>query len=99
MTRRELVAGFVLAVVWPWEGRAQQLPKTRTTGLLGASSPDTAGPWIAAFIRRLGELGWTEGKNVIIEYRWADARSERYSEIAAELARLNVDVIVTWASA
>jgi putative tryptophan/tyrosine transport system substrate-binding protein len=67
--------------------------------LLGASSPDTAGPWIAAFVGRLGELGWTEGKNVVIEYRWAEARNERYSEIAAELASRNVDVIVTWASA
>jgi putative tryptophan/tyrosine transport system substrate-binding protein len=99
MTRRDFVAGFVTAIVWPWAGRAQQPAKVRTVGLLGASSPDTAGPWIAAFVGRLGELGWTEGKNVVIEYRWAEARNERYSEIAAELASRNVDVIVTWASA
>ena len=53
----------------------------------------------AALVKRLGELGWSEGKNVTIEYRWAEARSERYSEIAAEFASRNVDVIVTWASA
>ena len=99
MTRREIVAGFVLAVVWPWAGHAQPAAKAKTIGFLGASSPDTAGPWIAAFVKRLGELGWTEGKNVIIEYRWAEARNERYSEIAAELASRKVDVIVTWASA
>jgi putative tryptophan/tyrosine transport system substrate-binding protein len=99
MTRREFVAGFVAAIIWPWAGRAQQPAKVRTVGLLGASSRDTAGPWIAAFVGRLGELGWTEGKNVVIEYRWAEARNERYSEIAAELASRNVDVIVTWASA
>jgi putative tryptophan/tyrosine transport system substrate-binding protein len=99
MTRREFVAGFVAAIIWPLAGRAQQPVKVRTVGLLGASSPDTAGPWIAAFVGRLGELGWTEGKNVVIEYRWAEARNERYSEIAAELASRDVDVIVTWASA
>ena len=99
MTRREFVAGFVAAIIWPWAGRAQQPAKVRTVGLLGASSPDTAGPWIAAFVGRLGELGWTEGKNVVIEYRWAEARNERYSEIAAELTSRNVDVIVTCASA
>jgi len=66
---------------------------------LGAASPELAGPWVAAFVKRLGELGWTEGRNVTIEYRWAEARTERYGEIATELANRNVDVIVTWASA
>ena len=97
MTRRGIVAGFVLVVLWAWVGHAQQAAKT--IGFLGASSADTAGPWVAAFVRRLRELGWIEGKNVTIEYCWAEARTERYSEIAAELASRNVDVIVTWASA
>jgi len=56
-------------------------------------------PGLLAFVKRLGELGWVEGKTVVIEYRWADARSERYREIAAEFASRNVDVILTWASA
>ena len=55
--------------------------------------------WTAAFVRRLGELGWTEGRTVAIEYRWGEGRSERFSEIAAEFVRLKVDVIVTTGSA
>jgi putative ABC transport system substrate-binding protein len=49
----------------------------------------------AAFARRLHDLGWIEGRTIAIEYRWADGRSERLAEIAAEFARLNVDIIVT----
>ena len=51
--------------------------------------------WTAAFVKRLRELGWIEGRTVAIEYRWAEGRSERASEIAAEFVRLKVDVIVT----
>jgi putative tryptophan/tyrosine transport system substrate-binding protein len=87
------------ATAWPLVAPAQQSTKPRVIGLLGASSPELAAPWVAAFVKRLGELGWSEGKNVTIDYRWAEARSERYSDIAAELAKANVDVIVTWASA
>ena len=50
---------------------------------------------VAAFVQRLRELGWIEGRNVAIEYRWAEGRSERFAEIAAEFVRLKVDVIVT----
>ena len=52
--------------------------------------------WIAAFVQRLREHGWTEGRTVAIEYRWAEGRDERYAEIAEEFARLNVNVIVTY---
>jgi putative ABC transport system substrate-binding protein len=55
--------------------------------------------WMAVFLGRLSELGWIEGRTVSIEYRWAEARDERFAEIAAEFVRLNVDVIVTYASA
>jgi putative ABC transport system substrate-binding protein len=48
--------------------------------------------WTAAFVRRLGELGWTEGRTIAIEYRWAEGRTERFAEIAAEFVRLKVDV-------
>ena len=51
--------------------------------------------WAAAFVQRLRELGWIEGRTVAIEYRWAEGRSERFAEIAAEFVRLKVDVIVT----
>src|SRR5262249_3824564 len=51
--------------------------------------------WVAAFVQRLRELGWIEGRNVAIDVRWADEKRERFDEIAAEFVRLNVDVIVT----
>jgi len=51
--------------------------------------------WVAFFVQRLRELGWLEGRDVAIEYRWAEGRSERYTEIAAEFVRLKVDVILT----
>jgi putative ABC transport system substrate-binding protein len=53
------------------------------------------GQWVAAFVQRLSELGWIEGRTVAIAYRWAEGHSERYAEIAAEFVRLKVDVIVT----
>jgi ABC-type uncharacterized transport system substrate-binding protein len=62
---------------------------------LGASTPSGWTRFVAAFERRLRELGWIDGRTVTIEYRWAEGRSERYTEIAAEFVRLKVDVIVT----
>ena len=79
--------------------RAQQRGRLPTIGFLGAAPRADAIPWLAAFVKRLGELGWIEGSTIAIEYRWAESRSERYAEIATELVRLKVDVIVTWASA
>jgi putative ABC transport system substrate-binding protein len=71
-----------------------------TIGFLGASTPFGAwSQWTAAFVQRLRELGWVEGRNVAIEYRWAEGRRERFAEIAAEFVRLKVDVIVTVGSA
>ena len=99
MKRRAFIAGLGAAVALPHEVRAQPAAKLPIIGFLGAASPETANPWVAAFVRRLHELGWIEGRTVAIEYRWAEARAERYSEIAAEFVKLNVDVIVTWASA
>src|SRR5437764_14301495 len=62
---------------------------------LGASTADAARQGTDAFCRRLHELGWIEGRTVIIEYRWAEGRSDRYAEIAAEFVRLQVNVMVT----
>jgi putative ABC transport system substrate-binding protein len=81
------------AAAWPLEGRAQQAMPV--VGLLGASTHSAWSLWVAAFVQRLRELGWIEGRNVAIEYRWGEGRSERYAEIAAEFIRLKVDVIVT----
>ena len=88
-----LLAGA--AAAWPVVARAQQTAKLPTIGLLGAATPATQHQWVAAFAQRLHELGWIEGRNVAIEYRWAEGRSERYAELAAEFVRLKVDVIVT----
>ena len=96
MKRREfisLLGGAVAA--WPLAARAQQPPKLPTIGFLGESTPVAQSERTAAFVQRLRELGWTEGRTVAIEYRWAEGRSERFAEIATELVRLKVDVIVT----
>jgi putative ABC transport system substrate-binding protein len=85
------------AVGWPLVARAQQ--KLPTIGLLGASTPANWSQWTTAFVQRVRELGWIDGRTVAIEYRWAEGRSERYTEIADEFVRLNVNVIVTVGSA
>jgi putative ABC transport system substrate-binding protein len=84
---------------WPVAARAQQAAKLPTIGFLGASTAAALGPWITTFAQRLRELGWIEGRNVVIEYRWADGRNERFAEIASEFVRLNVNVIVTQGTA
>jgi putative tryptophan/tyrosine transport system substrate-binding protein len=67
-------------------------------GFLGPTSLSAWSVYVPAFIQRLGELGWIDGRTVAIEYRWADGREERYAEIAAEFARNKVNVIVTGGS-
>ena len=99
MRRRAFIAGVGATAMWPSPLVAQQPLKRPTIGFLGATSPELASLWIAAFVKRLGELGWVDGRNVVIEFRWAEARAERYNEIASEFASRKVDVIVTWASA
>jgi putative tryptophan/tyrosine transport system substrate-binding protein len=96
MRRREFITllGGV-AVAWPLVARAQQQAKVRTIGFLGTSTRSAWSRNVASFGQRLRELGWTEGSNLAIEYRWAEGREERYSEIAAEFIKLKVDVIVT----
>src|SRR6266436_4643293 len=96
MKRREFIALLGgAAAAWPPAVRAQQSAKLPAIGFLGAGSPATWSHWTAAFVQRLRELGWIEGRTVAIQYRWADGRSERFPEVAAELVRLKVDVIVT----
>jgi ABC-type uncharacterized transport system substrate-binding protein len=85
------------AAAWPVLARAQ-VGKLPTIGFLGAD-PAAFSPWTAAFVAHLRELGWIENRNVAIEYRWSEGRTERYAEIAAEFVRLKVDVIVTVGSA
>src|SRR5215813_8806508 len=99
MNRREFITLLGgAAVVWPLVARAQQPAKLPTIGFLGASTPLFETQRVASFVQQLHELGWNEGRDVKIEYRWAEGRSERLSEIAAEFVRLKVDVIVTYAT-
>jgi len=94
--RREFITLLGGAVAtWPLAARAQQSGKLATVGFLGASSASGWSSWVAAFVQRLRELGWIEGRNLTIEYRWADGRNERAAEFAAEFVRRKVDVIVT----
>jgi putative ABC transport system substrate-binding protein len=96
MGRREFVALLGgAAVTWPVAAQAQRSARLPTIGYLGSSTALAQSPWVAAFVQRLHELGWFEGRTVVIEYRWAEGRSERFAEIAAEFVRLKVDVIVT----
>src|SRR6516165_454654 len=98
MNRREFVTLLGSAAAWPLAARAQQAAKVPTIGFLGATTPLAEGQRLAAFVQRLRQLGWMEGRNVSIEVRWAEGRSERFAEIAAEFVRFKVDVIVTVAT-
>jgi putative tryptophan/tyrosine transport system substrate-binding protein len=93
--RREFIALLGGAAAWPVAARSQQPARLPTIGFLGATTPSAQSQWTVAFVQRLRELGWIEGRTVAIEYRWADGRGERYAEIAAEFIHLKVDVIVT----
>jgi putative tryptophan/tyrosine transport system substrate-binding protein len=100
MKRRKFITllGGTMAA-WPFAARAQQPGKMPTVGFLGTTTAAAWGPWTAAFVQRLRELGWIEGRNLAIEYRWADGRTGRFAEIAAEFVRLKVDVILAGGSA
>ena len=96
MRRRDfikVVAGS--AGAWPFAARAQQSARLPTIGFLGAATPVAWEESIAAFVQRLHEPNWIEGRTVMIEYRWAEGRERRYAEIATEFVKLKVDVIVT----
>jgi putative ABC transport system substrate-binding protein len=97
--RRHFIKLLAAAAAWPFPARAQQPGKLRIIGFLGASTAPAFSQWTGPFVQRLRELGWIEGRTIAIEYRWAEGRSERYAEIAAEFVRLNADVIVTSATA
>src|SRR5262249_39737270 len=93
--RREFISLLGGAAAWPLAARAQQSAKVPIIGFLGPGTPSAWSAWTAAFVQRLRELGWIEGRTLAIEYRWAEGSPERFGEIAAEFVRLKVDVIVT----
>src|SRR5215471_18789367 len=89
--RREFITLLGGAAAWPLAARAQQSRKLPTIGFLGTTSQSAWSTWTAAFVRRLNEMGWIEGRTVSIEYRWAEGRTERFAEIAVEFVKLKVD--------
>jgi putative tryptophan/tyrosine transport system substrate-binding protein len=99
MSRRKAVGLLGGVAAWPLAARAQQLPRIPIIGYLGAATPAAQSKWTAAFVQRLRELGWIEGHDVTIEYRWAEGRDDRAAKIAAEFVRLKADVIVTGGTA
>jgi putative tryptophan/tyrosine transport system substrate-binding protein len=96
MRRRQFLALLSgAAMAHSRAAHAQQKAKQRIIGVLGVATALAWKPLIAAFVQRLSDLGWVEGRNVNIEYRWAEGNSERFAELADSLVRMNVDVIVT----
>jgi putative tryptophan/tyrosine transport system substrate-binding protein len=98
MRRREFITLLGGAATWPLAARAQQPAKLPTIGYLGPSTRSIDSQRLNAFVQRLRELGWNEGRTIDIEYRWAEGRNERLAETAAEFVRRKVDVIVTSAT-
>ena len=88
MRRREFLGVLGGAAAWPLAARAQQA-KLPTIGFLGTATPSAWGSYTAAFVQRLRELGWIEGRTVAIEYRWAENRTERVAvALANKMARI-----------
>jgi putative ABC transport system substrate-binding protein len=94
MKRRKFITLLGGAAAWPLAATAQQA-KAGTIGLLGTGTAAAQSQWTAAFVQRMRELGWVEGRNLAIEYRWSEGQNERLPALAAELVRRQVAVIVT----
>ena len=94
MKRREFITLLGGAAAWPVAARAQQ-EKVAHIGFLGTSSPSLERHLVDGFREKLRELGHIEGENIVIEYRWAEGQDGRLPDLAAELVRLQPNVIVT----
>jgi putative ABC transport system substrate-binding protein len=98
MNRREFITLVGAAVAWPLAARAQQGSKIRRIGYLDPLSRSSrmAAGWVDAFRSGLHDLGYVEGKNIIIEYRWSEGEYDRLAALTAELVHLGIDVLVTY---
>jgi putative tryptophan/tyrosine transport system substrate-binding protein len=100
MRRRNFIMVIAgTAAGWPIAVRAQPPAKIPTIGFLGPTAADAWTEWTKAFVNRLAELGWINGSSVNIVFRWANGHPERFGELAAELVKLKVDLILTSGSA
>jgi putative ABC transport system substrate-binding protein len=86
------------AAVWPFVARAQQLARPARIGILGLASEAAVALYVNAVRAGLRDFGYIEGKNLIIEYRFGDGNYDRLPELAGQLVRLNVDILVTFAA-
>src|SRR5262245_30029048 len=93
MRRREFVGLIGGAAAWPLAARAQQ-PAMPAIGYLGAGAPEASANRVVAFRKGLSEMGYVEGRNLVIEYRWASNDTDRLSESLADLVRRRVAVVV-----
>jgi putative tryptophan/tyrosine transport system substrate-binding protein len=96
-TRRAFITLLLggAAAAWPLAARAQQVGKLPTIGFFSPNTRSAAGPWTAAFVQRLSDLGWNEKQTVAIVYRFGEGETERIASFVEEFVRLKVDVIVT----
>jgi ABC-type uncharacterized transport system substrate-binding protein len=93
--RREFIGGLVgTAVLLPVTAHAEATPNAPRIGLLMTTTPAAASHIVAAFLDALREKGRIEGQSIAVEYRWAEGRSERFDELASDLVRHKVDVLV-----
>jgi putative ABC transport system substrate-binding protein len=93
--RREFITLFGAAAAWPLAARAQQAVKLPAIGFLGTTTPSAWSQWVAAFVQRLRDFGWIEGRTIAIEYRWAEGQYDRLPQLASELVERGVAVIIT----
>jgi putative ABC transport system substrate-binding protein len=100
MNKRKLGSFALCAMLFALfqSAEAQQPMKVPRIGFLNANSPSIIAARLEAFRHGLRELGYVEGKNIVVEYRWAEGKIERLPDLATELVRLKVDVIVTASS-
>ena len=98
MKRREFIGLATGAAAWSSVAKAQQPHAIPLVGFLGANAEKSQAEWTAAFVQRLSELGWQNGRTVRLEFRWVEGRSDRSAGLAAELVKLKANVIVTHAT-